>query len=113
MQLLAMLCRQMQILSFAIVIVSLLMYAVLQGCFIWPWLVVSDRVTSFSQISWTWLRTGKDPSLPWVIVLLQVSSNPLSYSLASIYQQTPSPQKASVHFLSCSLHEVLLWQLAY
>ncbi len=71
-----MLCRQMQILSFAIVTVLLLIYVVLQDCFIWPWLVASHSITSFAQTSWTWLRAAKDPSLPWGIALLQVSSTP-------------------------------------
>lgn len=75
-----MLCRQMQILScatsFAIVAVLPMIYAVLQGCFIWPWLVALNSVSSISKTSWAWLRAGKDPSLPWVIALLQVSSTP-------------------------------------
>ena len=75
-QLLTMLCRQMQVRPFAIVTVLLLMYAVLQGCFIWPWLVAAHSITSFAQTSWTWLRAAKDPSLPWVIALLQVGSAP-------------------------------------
>ena len=71
-----MLCRQMQVLSVAIVTGLLLINAVLQGCFIWPWLVATHIVTTCGQTSWTWLRAAKDPSLPWVIALLQVSSTP-------------------------------------
>ena len=75
-QLLTMLGRQRQVLSSAIVTVLLLIYAVLQGCFIWPWLMTAHSITSFAQTSWTWLRAAKDPSLPWVIALLQVGSAP-------------------------------------
>ena len=71
-----MLCKQMQVPSFAIVTVLLLIYVVLQGYFIWPWLVAAHSNTSFAQTSWTWLRAAKDPSLPWVIALLRVGSTP-------------------------------------